>query len=222
MFEQEMELEKRSSWGPLLLVFVLIGAIVGSACYYVVQLRKGLSQEEASALISAQLKERVATVSFRVGKVTSNVSEAPRDPHYRLLEKAGYLRITNIGWADINSTLTAAGEKQFESMPGVKKWKNPDNTTSYEVPLATRKLVKIDSVTLNGPSNAKVEYQWKWEPNSLGEIFDASGASVKSFNTWDRSKLIDKYGANFYHADPKKEAVLMNKGDTGWKINTGY
>ena len=39
-----------------------------------------------------------------------------------------------------------------------------------------------------------------------GDLFDAAGPAVKAFNTWDRSTLIDKYGANFYH-DPAPTRV---------------
>ena len=50
MFEQEIELEKgKGGWGPMLLVVVLIGCIVGGIGYYVYQMKKGLSPQEASA-----------------------------------------------------------------------------------------------------------------------------------------------------------------------------
>ncbi len=213
-------MEKRSSWGPLLLVIVLIGSMVGGIGYYVLEMKKGLSQEEASAIISEQLKGRVAKLDFHVGKVTSGMNEQAKDPHYKLLAKAGYLTIKDTGWDSIIATVTPAGEKAFTELPGFKQWKNADGSSTYEIPLATRKLVKIDSITLNGPSVAKVEYEWQWVPNSFGDLFDAAGDPLKSFNTWDRGKLIQKYGADFYHAAPAKVTVRMQKGDKGWNFAT--
>jgi hypothetical protein len=42
---------------------------------------------------------------------------------------------------------------------------------------------------------------------------------IKGFNLWDTQALIEKYGANFYHADPRKVAVNLVKTDKGsWQI----
>lgn len=220
LFEQEVEMEKRSSWGPLLLVLVLIGSIVGGIGYYVLEMRKGLSQEEASAIINDQLKGRVAKLDFHVGKVESSMNEQPKDPHYKLLAKAGLITVKDLSWNSIQATVTDVGEKEFAAVPGFKKWKNTDGTWTYEVPLASRKLVKINSITLNGPSLAKVEYEWAWDPTKFGNMFDADGDTVKAFNTWDRGKLIQKYGADFYHAAPTKVVLRLQKGDKGWKMAT--
>jgi len=222
MFEQELELEKRSSWGPLLLVLLLVGSIIGLVVYYALQMKKGLSEKEATTVIEAQLKSRVPIVHFSTGKVVASGIEQPKDPQYKLLEKAGYLKLTNVSWNTNIVVLTSAGEKEFGSIADFKKWKKPDDTVAYEMPLATRKLVKIDRITLNNPTSAQVEYEWKWAPNRLGDLFDASSAELKSFNTWDRQKLIDKYGADFYHADAKKEIVNLTKGDNGWQIASNY
>ena len=69
------------------------------------------------------------------------------------------------------------------------------------------------------PSRATVEYFWKWEPTKGGDLFDAAGPAVKAFNTWDRSTLIEKYGANFYHAAPTKVTVLLVKDAKGLGIS---
>ncbi len=218
LFEQEVAMEGRSSWGPLLLVIALVGSILGGIGYYVLQMHKGLSQEEATVVINEQLKGRGTKLDFKVGKVVANMSEQPKDPHYKMLAKAGYIELKDTGWNSISTAVTPMGERDLSAIPGFKKWKNPDNTWTYEVPLASRKLVKIESVTLNNPTSAKVEYEWKWEPTKLGNIFDAAGDPIKVLNSWDRGKLIQKYGADFYHADPTKESARMSKGDKGWKF----
>ena len=222
MFEQELELEKRSSWGPLILVIALVGTIVGIIGYYAVQLKKGLSQAEATTVIEAQLKAKSPSVTFRSGKVQASGGEQPKDPHYRVLEKAGLLKLTNVAWDTNIVVVTDGGEKMFSNIAGFKKWKNPDNTWSYEVPLATRKLVKIDSINLQNPAAARVDYEWQWVPNQIGTLFDVGNGNLKSYSTWDRQKLIDRYGADFYNAEPKKQALNLVKGDKGWQLSNGF
>jgi hypothetical protein len=86
------------------------------------------------------------------------------------------------------------------------------------VPLAERKLVSIDKVTMLKPHLARVEYTWKWESNRLGQEFDASGSLVRSFNSWDRATLIKSYGVDFYATAPSKASVVLMEGETGtWK-----
>ena len=220
LFEQEVAMEKRSSWGPLLLVIALVGSIVGGAAYYLFEMRKGLSEAEATSIVTAQLKARTVTVHFHAGKVVSGMDEQAKDPHYKLLAKAGYLDVKDVNWNTIVANVTPAGEKEFSAIPGFKKWENADKTMSYEIPLATRELVKINSIKLSGPSLAKVEYSWKWVPNRVGDLFDASGATLKTFNTWDRGKLIEKYGADYYHGDARTQGLNLTKGDNGWKVST--
>jgi hypothetical protein len=220
MFEQELELEKKSSWGPLLLVLALVGCIVGVIGYYVIEMRRGLSQADASTVIEAQLKQSVPKLHFHSGKLVASFDDQPKDPHYKVLEKAGFVKLTNVNWNTNVIVVTDVGEKAFSTVPGFKKWKNADNTWSYEVPLATKKLLKIDNIDLLNPAAAKVGYEWNWAPNSMGDLFDAASPTVKSFSTWDRQKLIDKYGADFYHTDAKKEVISLSKGDKGWQLST--
>ena len=90
MFEQEMELEKgKGGWGPMFLVVVLVGCIVGEIGYYVYQMKKGLSQEEASSVVTSILTAKTPKTHFRTGVVMPSIDEKPKDPHYQLLEKSG-------------------------------------------------------------------------------------------------------------------------------------
>ncbi len=219
MFEQEIELEKKSSsWAPLLLVIALILAIVGGIGYYVFEMRKGLTQQQAANVVDKLLEARPATVHFHAGTVLPSVDEKPSDPHYRLLEKAGVLKVgKSVGRGNV-VVVNNAAEREFSRFPEFKTSKNADGTQSYVMPLAERKLVSIDSIKMNGPYAATVQYTWKWAPTRLGDAFDADGNLIKTFNTWDRGTLIQKYGADFFHAAPRKETVNMIKGDSGWKL----
>lgn len=222
MFEQEIELEKKESTiVPLLLIVTLIVAVVGVALYYVLESRKVLTTAEAAPAILASFEtQSQPMLRFQTGLVKASVGEKPRDPHYRLLEKVGYVKIgKDVDWKTPVS-LTPKGEAFLNELAGVKKSKDKDGNDVYAVPLAKRKLVEIGKITMLTPYKATVEYTWEWAPNKAGDLFDAAGPDVKSFNTWDRSTLIEKYGANFYHAAPTKVTVALAKTDKGWKTAT--
>jgi hypothetical protein len=221
MFEQEVELEKReTSVVPLLLIVALIIAIVGVAGYYVWLNKQVLSAADAGNVIAASLKSQgPAVVRFHAGMVKASVEEKPEGPHYRLLEKAGIVKLGKPVGRTTPIFVTAQGEKLISEVPDVSKTKEKDGTDLYVVPLANRRLVEISKITMLSPERAAIEYSWRWEPNKLGNLFDASGSLVKGFNTWDRAALIDKYGANFYRAEPTKVAVVLVKTNAGvWQI----
>ncbi len=221
MFEQELELEKRnSSIVPLLLIVTLIVAIAGVSIYFVLEARKVLSSAEVSPIILASIAGQTpATLHFATGSLKSEVDQEPHDPHYRLLEKEGYVKVGKDSAGKTPVALTPKGKDWLAETTGVKELKNKDGNEEYTVPLAERKLTEIGKITMLSPSKATVEYSWKWETTKAGDVFDAAGPAVKSFNTWDRSTLIDKYGANFYHAAPAKVTVLLVKGNKGWEIS---
>jgi hypothetical protein len=220
MFESEEQIEKQRSFtSPLLLVFLLIVIIGVAAAYFLLKSQKDLTPQEAAAVVGSALNLRgPASVHFHGGVVMPSVDEKPRDPHYKLLEKAGLISLAPATGGGVRVAVTALGDRTFSELPEFKKFKNPDGTESFVVPLAERKLVEVAKVTMVGPNEAKVEYTWKWQPNKLGEQFDASGPLVKNFNTWDRATLIQKYGADFYKGDPAKAVLTMVRTDKGWKI----
>jgi len=222
VFEAEVELEKKSSSiGPLLLVLALLFVIVGSIGYFFYQSRIGLSSQEATAVVNEYLDSKgPAIVHFHAGNVMPSVDEKPRDPHYKLLEKAGIVTLKPTVGGGTYVVVTPAGQREFSELPGFKKFKNTDGTETYVAPLAQRKLVSLSKVTMVSPSIAKVEFSWKWEPTRLGEVFDLNSTAIKTFNTWDRGTLVQKYGADYYHATPTQEALNLVKTDKGWKIST--
>ncbi len=226
MFEQELEMEKReSSVVPLLLIVALIVAIVGIAGYYIIQNRKVLSMEEATRVATSVLEQQgPATVTFHTGLVKASVNDNPEGPHYRLLAKAGLLSVGK-GQGTYGTTfpvgLTTAGQEMMKRISNVQKSQEKDGTDLYLVPLAERKLVAVTKINMINPTHATVTMTWNWKTNPLGELFDASGPEVKSFNTWDRATLIQKYGADFYHAAPTEVTLGMMKTDNnGWQIAT--
>jgi len=219
MFEEEIKMQRESSYFvPLALVVVLIAVIVGTIGYFVVP-GKSLSQEQAAGLVSAYLAgQGPATVHFHVGVLQPSVDEKIRDPHYRLLEKADILKLGKSKGEAINVAFAPEGERRLAAIAGVVKTKNSDGTDAYTVPLAEHQLAAVSKVTMSGRDVAVVQFTWKWTPNELGNAFDAAGPLVKSFNTWDRSTLIQKYGVAFYHVEPAQAALTFVRADKGWKL----
>ena len=216
MFEQEMEMEKKtSSIVPLLLIVLLIVGIAGTALYLVLWSRTELKAADVSPIILAAIdRQGPATLQFATGMVENQYSP---DPRYRLLEKQGFVKIGKAEKGKTPVSLTPSGQDWLAGIAGVKEKKTADGT-EYTVPLAQRKLISISKITMQSPLKARVEYSWKWETTKAGDLLDASGPVVKAFNTWDRSTLIDKYGAAFYHADPTAVTVQLSKMDKGWEI----
>lgn len=221
MFEQELEMEEREASSiPLLLIVALILAMVGVTGYFLWQSRQVLTPHEAATVVTAIEAQRAAMIHFHVGRVTASVDVKPHDPNYRLLEKAGLLKLGRDQGRTTPVTLTPEGERQLQAIADVSKTKEGDGTESYAVPIANRKLIEISHITMINPNHAIVAFTWRWEPNQLGESFDVSGPLVKSFNTWERGALIEKYGANFYHAEPTSTTLTLAKADKRWQIAT--
>lgn len=221
MFEQEIEMEKQeSSIVPLLLILGLAGVILGSIGYWVLQMRKSLSPEQATAAVTDLLKAPgPVTLHFHTGMVEQTMNEKPKDPHYKLLEKAGLIKMGASKGDKVQVILTPAGEEVFSRIPEFEKKQDTDGTTAYSVPLARKKLVAITKVEKTGPTLARVEYTWAWEPTVVGDMFDANSKYVKEFNIWETQTLIQKYDANFYHGEPAKAAVRLVRGEGDkWRV----
>jgi len=219
MFEEELKLQRESSFViPLVLVLVLVAVIVGAIGYWLAP-GPSLSQPRAAGLVAASLRgEGPATVHFHVGVLVPSVDEKIRDPHYRLLEKAGILKLGPAKGDAVGVALTPDGERRLAAIPGVAKTRNSDGSMGYTVPLAERELVSVSKITMSGRNVASVQFTWKWAPNELGNAFDAAGPLAKSFNTWDRSTLIQNYGVAFYHVEPAQASLTFVRANKGWKL----
>jgi len=219
LFAAEVAMEGRSSgFMPMIFIFGLVLVVGGAIFYFIKGARDVLSVPTATATITKLLDAQgPATIQFSTGSVDANPNDRISDPHYKLLAKAGIIITKPKGDKTLIVNLTDSGERLLSNINGVEKTKKPDGVTTYRVPLAERKVVEVTQVTMIKPHLAQVSYTWKWVPNRLGQEFDASGSSVKSFTTWDRSTLIKNYGVDFYSQAPTKASiVLMEKKDGVW------
>ncbi len=218
MFEEEIEFDKKEGggFGPLIVIVAMVALLVGGIGWFIWQSAQTIKPDQASKYLTANFNAQgPAVVKFHTGLLTSSVNDKLEDPHYKLLEKAGLISIKKEKNQDLQVALTEKGEKMISAIPELKKVNDSDGSIAYTVPLASKELVKVDKITKIGTGKVEIEYTWKWKPNELGNVFDAAGPEVKSFGTWDRSVLIDKYGAEFYNADPKKVTLLMVKPSGG-------
>jgi hypothetical protein len=220
LFAAEIQMEKKSSELGLLVMVIALLAIVGSTIFYFFKTaRQVLTQPVATSAVNEILKAQSGSrINFSIGTIVSNVNEKAMDPHYKLLDKAGIITRRPRSWNSIVTTITPAGEKVLSEIVGVESNKSSDGNVTYFVPLAERKIVQVDKITMIKPHLARVDYTWTWVPNPLGREFDAAGDLVRSFNTWDRATLIKSYGVDFYSAPPSKASVvLVESKDGAWK-----
>ncbi len=169
MFEQEIEMEKRQSTAvPLLLIIGLIVGLVGVAGYFLVQSRKVLSPTEAVQVVNDVLKAQgPTTVPFHIGEVKERSDESVKDARYRLLQKSGVINIGKTRGEKTPVSLTPQGEDLLKQIAGVTRIKNDDGEEALVVPLATRQLVEVLKVKMNGPERAAIQY--------TGDLADRDG-----------------------------------------------
>ena len=219
MFEAEVEMEKRSSFLPLILMVCLLILIVGTVAYVVLEVRSRtpLKAEQATPIVAAALQKLgPPTIHFSVGLVPV---EDANEPNYKLLQKAGIVKLAKPAKDKVMVSLTPDGETLLNSISGFKKSEPQDGTFTCQAPVAQRQLLGVTGVQTNG-DQATVTYNWKWLPNALGDTFDAGGPLVKSFGMWERQTLINKYQADFYHGDPTTSTLTLVRQDKGWKLPT--
>jgi hypothetical protein len=195
--------------------------ILGTVTFVFMQVRERtpINAQQATAVVTAALDgSGTAVIRFHTGLVKPGPDDKPGDPNYRLLEKAGIVKLAKAPEGAFQITLTPEGERLLTSIPECKKSKDADGTTGYQVPLAQRHFLSIAGIEMNGVNTAVVAYNWKWSSNALGEVFDAGGPLVKGFNTWDRQMLINKYGADFYHAEASRSTMVLARNGHDWKI----
>lgn len=222
MFEQEIEMEQKEgrAIGPVIMIIAMVGMLVGGIGYMVFQSTRTLKPEDAAKVVTATIAlQPPSEVKFHAGRLESSMNDSLDRPQYKLLSDAGVITIKrDKKSAAAQIDLTANGEQTITSIPEFQKKSESDGTVAYVVPLATRKFVKIENITKLAANRFQVDYTWQWEPNKLGENFDIAGKYIQKFNTWDRAQLIDKYGANYYHAEPTKASIVIVRGENGWVI----
>jgi hypothetical protein len=221
MFEAEVEMERRSSFLPLVLMLCLVALIVGTVAYVVFQVRSRtpLNAAQATPIVAAAIQGLgPAVLHFQTGEVKCTADETKADLNYRLLEKAGIVKLGKPAKGSVKVTLTPEGRRLLNGQAGVKTSTDKDGNESYQAPLAGRQLLGVAGVEMTGDDQASVTYNWKWVPDALGDSFDAGGPLVKRFNMWERQTLISKYQVDFYHGDATTSTLTLVRQNREWKL----
>lgn len=214
MFEHEIEMEDRSSIGPVLLIAAVCLTIVATAIYVTMQARKGMSQAEAKAAVTAMLEQRGPDMlHFHTGLITSKSDQKAADPQYALMQRAQLVTIEKRD-NGVEVDLTDAGSQMMNSIVGTTHNKVSDGTTEYHVPLGMRKLVAVTGVNVTSPSAATIHYTWEWRPTPLGDVFDLAGSYASGLDVWERAELA-KDGADLFHSAPVPDDY---NATSGWQL----
>jgi hypothetical protein len=115
-------------------------------------------------------------------------------------------------------TLTPKGSEILKQISGVQCSKETDGRELYSVPLAEVGLEEISNIRMSGSRHAVVNFSWRWRPNAMGDIFDASGVHLREFSSGERAAMIDFYGARYYQQAPTKATVSWVKAQEGWVL----
>ncbi len=226
MFEDEIKMEEKSSnWVPMAMALGLVLVLAGGIIYFVLEAKRSVSETEAAQVATALLKAQgPEQVHFHVGQLKPSVDEKLTDPHYRLLDKIG---VVKVGKPDkkgiVPVVLTPEGKAMLEACGNTAE-KNADGSQGMTVTLANRKLVKVTKVEMLSPGRARIDYEWIWEPTQLGSDFDVNSKYVTAMSSWDRLTLIQKYGVDYYaDAKPKTDtvAVVWDEAHKSWKLAGG-
>lgn len=223
MFEDEIKMEERSSnVVPLLMALGLAVAIIGGLVYFIKESKRTFTPQEAQQMATQILQAQgPVTLHFSTGMVEPSMVEKPFDPHYKLLAEAGLVKTGKPTYKGLDVTLTPEGKKMLDAC-GAKAKKGDSGGDSYDVPLATRKLLRVTNVEMISPGLAKVEYEWNWNPTPLGLIFDIKSPLMAGMSQWESATLIQKYGADFYKdSDTKKVTirVLWDDNAKAWRLS---
>lgn len=219
MFEQAIEIENKegSRFGPFLIIVVLVGLFIGGFAVVIFQSRPTLKPEEATAAVESRLiASGPVSVSFRTGVVSYADADRPSDPQYKLLEEAGILKIAKAKGYAAQVELTPEGKQFLASLANVQTRPDKDNTTVHILPLASRKLVSVDNVIKLTPDHFQVQYTWAWRTTKAGDMFDIAGNLVQELPAYDRGRLIDQFGANYYHDEPAHASLVLKRDEKGW------
>ncbi len=219
MFEDEIKMEEKSSnVVPLLAALGLVIAIGATLTYFIMESKRTVSEAEALQAATEALKAQgPVTVHFEVGQIGRGTPEDPFGPHYKILQKIGVLKPAKPTAKGIDSALTPDGKKLLEQC-GATPEKGSDGTDAYTVPLAQRKLIKITKIEMPHPGRANIEFQWNWEPTPMGQYFDVGSPQFASMSLYERSVLIEKYGADYYKDSKVKTRSLALIWDDKGKV----
>jgi hypothetical protein len=219
MSEPETNSRSKSTAIVSILTVTLTVVLVAIAGYLLTERTRVPTASQAAGVITQMLKSHgPTTVSFQTGFLQTSPDSNECDPRYKLLERAGIVTIENVASEGARVTLKPNGTAILKEISGVRQSPGSGSRVAYVVPLADMRLVDISNIAMLKPNRAIVRFTWEWNPNPVGESFDAFGALMKGFSKEDRAILADQCGVRSYSGKPTLATVALVKTAEGWSI----
>lgn len=165
-----------------MLLAMVVSAIMLTGC-------NDLSKDEAKRILLTSDSELQKTIIVDVGYLNSRCGQPPTTAKYAVLEKAGIIRIGSTPTSTEVLT-TRKGDQTFRKVgahrldtSGLKAQLGQANCNvqNWVIPIASRDMLDM-TVTPAGDNGADVIYNWKWNPNEIGENFAAGSDVYKSLS----------------------------------------
>ena len=148
-----------------------------------------LTKDDAKRILMTSDSDLQKTIIVDLGYLNANCGQPPTTAKYALLEKAGLVSIGSTGTSTEVLT-TTKGDQVFKrvgarrlDMAGLKAQLGQAhcNVQNWVIPIASKDMLNM-TVNPAGDNAADVIYNWKWNPNEIGENFAADSDVYKSLS----------------------------------------
>lgn len=157
-----------------------------------------LTKEQAKSILQDSDQDLIKTIYVDLGYLNGHCGQSPALPKYAVLEKAGLINIADTGTSTEVLT-TSKGDRVFREV-GAHVMDSTDlkslngqtrcNFHSWAVPIASKNMLDV-TVTPTENNGADVVYNWKWNPNQIGESFKLDSDAYRSLNRHQQETLSD-------------------------------
>src|SRR5919108_5281831 len=145
-----------------------------------------LDEEQAKTILQASDTGLQKTIFLDVGFLNAHCGQRVNSVKYALLQKAGIIAIKPGYNTEVMTTekgdriFKAVGAQQvdtgkFKLVTGQQSC----NLRSWAVPIASKQMSEL-KITSSGSESAEVVYNWRWQPNEIGQAFTADSDFYKS------------------------------------------
>jgi hypothetical protein len=161
---------------------VVVSAVILSGC-------NDLNKDEAKRILLTSDSDLEKTIIVDTGYLNSRCGQSPTSGKYALLEKAGILSIGSTGTS--TEVLTTSKGDQVLKQVGAHRLDTSNlkaqlgqgncNVQNWVIPIASKDMLAM-TVTPAGDNAADVIYNWKWNPNEVGQNFAADSHIYRSLS----------------------------------------
>ncbi|PYX78826.1 MAG: hypothetical protein DMG66_04885 [Acidobacteria bacterium] len=157
-----------------------------------------LDEQQAKAILQNSDTGLQKTIFVDVGFLNAHCGQPVNSVKYALLQKAGILGIKPGYNTEVMTTekgdriFKAVGAQQvdtgrFKLVTGQQGC----NLRSWAVPIASKQMSGL-KITSSGSESAEVVYNWRWQPNEIGQAFTADSDFYRSLPGRQRDLLVEE------------------------------